>query len=196
MRTYTRIVAMLGLAAFCSYAAGQPVAAGSVASANFTFTDFVTRVPVSPPNYTAIGIAGPNFICNGFAGPDQTEKFPATHYPGDLRGSLFKNVYGKSLADLIHLRDAVQNVTGRDAKVRELFGINQLSSSSTAVYTYAIKDAQRRLLQMGQEVSDLALTDSSVLANAQRCYTTLQVNQAINEGMRVVNEIIQVMQKN
>src|SRR5439155_1188580 len=127
------------------------------ARVEFTFTDFVTRVPVTLPVTTAIGTPGPNLICHDPYVPGTQSVYS---FAGDLKGSLLTKVTGKSAHELTQLLADVQTASGRSAKFQALFGVMLGPGPFPQSYPYQLTDAEIRLLQMGQEVGDSKLADT------------------------------------
>ena len=197
MRPRVRIVATIGLAALCVGAAAEGVTQTGD-QANFTFTDFETRVPVHLPLSMATGTVGPNFLCHG----DPVSVIGASNAPtnsngrdlDDLKDALFQTVHGKTAVDLGKLLSDVQFAPDRAAKTRLLFGIEHLAAAQLADYIYTLDGTQMRQLEMGQTVRPAMNTSTAagvgVPPQRQRCYSTQQIDQAIAEGIRVVRLII------
>ena len=214
MTSIRTLAAVLGLLSFCACAAAQSVTrtGGSV---NFTHTGVVTRVPVGLPLvdakgsqmlFDARGVVGADLVCfrpsSGTPAPSDGGKLGPDRDPGDLKAALLDQVYGKTSAGLSGLLANVNSAPGRNAKLRELFGIQLLAPLKPPVYLYSLNDAQIRQLQMGQEVNYAQPTSISSgppgspgqQPRGERCYTTAQLDNAIAEGTRVVGELIRALQ--
>lgn len=197
MRTHFQIVAVLGLAAFWTCAAGQGVTQTGE-TVNFTFTGLAMRVPVSLPLSGATGTVLPSFFCFGpaEAAPSGASRIQGDGSLNDLKAALLNKVYGKSIAELNNLIAAVANASGRDAQLLALFNVGRFNGTTPFVLRYQLSAAQTQQLQMGQEVSGpeqitSGLSSASGLVpSALRCFTTAQIDQAIDVGVGLVATII------